>query len=108
MSLIAIREVPCVGASIAWGIGVVTKEDEYVANALETDASPRVQKCLDRAEYCERAASILTSPKAIATFLRAARSWREMGEQYRLMGTVGRIHQLCRGTGYGDRGETGD
>jgi hypothetical protein len=61
----------------------VTKENEYVANALETDASPRVQKCLDRAEFCQRAASILTSPKAIATFLRAARSWREMGEQYR-------------------------
>jgi hypothetical protein len=75
-------------------------------NALESDASPRVQKCLDRAEYCERAASILTSPKAIATFLQAARSWREMAEQYRFMATVGRIHQLCRGTGYGDRDET--
>ena len=61
----------------------MTKENEYVANALESDVSPRVQKCVDRAEYCERAASILTSPEAIATFLRAARSWREMGEQYR-------------------------
>ena len=81
----------------------MTKGDEYVASALETDALPRVQKCLDRAEYCERAASILTSPNAIATFLQAARSWREMGEQYRLMATVGRIHQLCRGTGYGDQ-----
>ena len=98
----------CVGASVAWGIGVVTKGNEYVANALESDASPRVQKCLDRAEYCERAASILTSPNAIATFLRSARSWREMAEQYRLMATVGRIHQLCRGPGYGDRDETGD
>ena len=86
----------------------MTKGDEYVTNALESDASPRVQKCLDRAEYCERAASILTSPNAIATFLRSARSWREMAEQYRLMATVGRIHQLCRGTGYGDRDETGD
>ena len=90
------------------GIGVVTKENEYVTNALESDTSPRVQKCLDRAEYCERAASILTSPNAVATFLRAARSWREMAEQYRLMATVGRIRQLCRGTGYGDRDETGD
>ena len=95
-------------ASVAWGIGVVTKGNEYVTNALESDASPRVQKCLDRAEYCERAASILTSPNAVATFLQAARSWREMGEQYRLMATVGRIHQLCRGPGYGDRDETGD
>ena len=93
----------CVG-----GIGVVTKGDEYVTNALESDASPRVQKCLDRAEYCERAASILTSPKAIATFLRAAVSWREMGEQYRLLATVRQIDHLCRGTGYGDRDETGD
>ena len=58
----------------------MTKEDEYVTNALESDASPRV---LDRAEYCERAASILMSPNAIATFLQAARSWREMAEQYR-------------------------
>jgi hypothetical protein len=72
----------------SWGIGVVIKGDEYVTNALESDASPRVQKCLDRAEYCERAASILTSPNAVATFLKAARSWREMAEQYRLMGTV--------------------
>ena len=90
------------------GIGVVTKGDEYVTNALESDASPRVQKCLDRAEYCERAASILTSPNAVATFLQPARSWREIGERYRLMATVGRIHQLCRGTEYGDRDETGD
>ena len=45
--------------------------------------SPRVQKCLDRAEHFERATSILTSPDVIATFLRAARSWREMAEQYR-------------------------
>ena len=45
--------------------------------------SPRVQKCLDRAEHFEQATSILTSPDAIATFLRAARSWREMVEQYR-------------------------
>jgi hypothetical protein len=29
-----------------------------------------------------------------------------MAEQYRLMATVGRIHQLCRVTGYGDRDET--
>ena len=72
----------------------MTKGDEYVANALETDASPRVQKCLDRAEYCERAASILTSPNAIATFLQAARSWREMAEQYRLMATVRQIHSF--------------
>ena len=90
------------------GIGVVTKGDEYVTNALESDASRRVQKCLDRAEYCERAASILTSPNAVATFLRAARSWREMAEQYRLMATVRQIDHLCRGTGYGDRDETGD
>ena len=69
--------------------------------------SPRVQKCLDRAEHFEQATSILTSPDAIATFLRAARSWREMAEQYKLMGTVRQIHQLCRGTGYGDRDETG-
>ena len=96
----------CVGASVAWGIGVVTKGNEYVANALESGASPRVQKCLDRAEYCERAASILTSPYAIATFLQAARSWRGMAEQYRLMATVGGVHQLCRGSG--DRDETGD
>ena len=100
MSLVPIRVVRCVG------VGVVTKGDEYVTKALESGASPRVQKCLDRAEYCERAASILTSPKAIATFLRAARSWREIGERYRLMATVGRIDQLCRGTGYGDRDET--
>ena len=92
----------------SWGGGVVIKGDEYVTNALESDASPGVQKCLDRAEYCERAASILTSPNAVATFLQAARSWREMAEQYRLMATVGRIHQLCRGPGYGDRDETGD
>ena len=89
------------------GIGVVTKGDEYVTNALQS-ASPRVQKCLDRAEYCERAASILASPNAVATFLQAARSWREMAEQYRLMGTVRQIHDLCRGTGYADRDETGD
>jgi hypothetical protein len=86
----------------------VTKGDEYLTKALESDASPRVQKCLDRAEYCERAASILTSPNAVATFLRAARSWREMAEQYRLMATVRQIHQLCGGPGYGDRDETGD
>ena len=94
--------------SVAWGIGVVIKGDEYVTNALESDASPRVQKCLDRAEYCERAASILTGPNAVATFLQAARSWREMAEQYRLMATVRQIDHLCRGTGYGDRDETGD
>src|SRR6516162_10023810 len=92
--------VPCVGGLV---LGL---RETYVTNALESDASPRVQKCLDRAEYCERAASILTSPNAIATFRRSARSWREMAEQYRLMATVGRIHQLCRGTGYGDRDET--
>jgi hypothetical protein len=99
--------VRLVRASVAWGIGVVIKGDEYVTNSLESDASPRVQKCLDRAEYCERAASILTSPGAVATFLQAARSWRDMAEQYRLIWTVRQIHQLCRGTGYGDRDETG-
>ena len=103
MSLIA---YPC--SALRGGIGVVTKGDEYVTNALKSDASPRVQKCLDRAEYCERAASILTSPNAIATFLQAARSWREMAEQHRLMATVRQIHRLCRGPGYGDRDETGD
>ena len=46
----------------------MTKGDEYVTNALESDASPRVQKCLDRAEYCERAASILTSPNAVGSY----------------------------------------
>ena len=40
-------------------------------------------QCLDRAEHCERAASILRSPNAVSTFLQAARSWREMAEQYR-------------------------
>src|SRR5215467_15582932 len=110
MSLVA---YPCsalraCGRCVGGRISAVTKGNEYVANALESDASPRVQKCLDRAEYCQRAASIVTSPNAIATFLRSARSWREMAEQYRLMATVGRIHQLCRGTGYGDRDETGD
>ena len=81
MSLVAYPcSVVACGRPLRGGIGVVTKGDEYVANALESDASPRV---LDRAEYCERAASILMSPNAIATFLQAARSWREMAEQYR-------------------------
>ena len=84
MSLVAYPcSVVACGRPLRGGIGVVTKEDEYVTNALESDASPRVQKCLDRAEYCERAASILMSPNAIATSLQAARSWREMAEQYR-------------------------
>src|SRR5262245_33599149 len=68
MSLVA---YPCsalraCGRCVGGGISVVTKGDEYVTNALESDASPRVQKCLDRAEYCERAASILTSPNAVS------------------------------------------
>ena len=55
--------------------------------------SPRVQKCLDRARYCEHAASVVTSPGAIATFLGAARSWREMAEEY---GKRERIEALIR------------
>jgi hypothetical protein len=70
-------------------------DEEYTANAADTlglaerasapwrTNSARVQKCLDRARYCEHAASIVTSTGARATFLEAARSWREMAEQYR-------------------------
>ena len=45
--------------------------------------SPHIQNYLDLAEYCERAATMVTSPDAIATFLRAARNWHEMAEQDR-------------------------
>jgi hypothetical protein len=45
--------------------------------------STHIQKYLDLAKHCEWAASIVTSPDAIAAFLRAARSWHEMAEQER-------------------------
>jgi hypothetical protein len=76
----------------------VRKNEEYAASALDTlqlaeqagaledlperVTSPRVQKCLDRAQYCEEAASVVTTDSAKATFVWAARSWREMAERY--------------------------
>jgi hypothetical protein len=77
----------------------VRNDEEYPANAVDTLElgeragapqdrprhinSPRVQKCIDRAQYCEQAASVVTSHGAKATFLAAARTWREMAEGYR-------------------------
>jgi hypothetical protein len=73
---------------------------EDLRDQREDMNSPRVQKCLDRAECCERAASILASPNAIATFLRAARSWREMAKQYRQRErTEALISARCPGSG---------
>jgi hypothetical protein len=50
----------------------MTKGDECVTNALKSDASPPVKDVSGSVDPDE--------PRRVATFLRAARSWREMAE----------------------------